>query len=451
MEDTHQPVKFTVSGLRGVWGENFNEAVATEYITAFAHFLRKNQEEGIKQKILIGYDARKSGPIIKQIAIRVLTAAGFDVIDGGLLPTPTVLFLVHTHKYDGALMLTASHNPPEYNGIKFITERALFTNQDEVEEIKSFIGKPLPIIPQGEYSIARDLGQEHINHIVANVDAALIREKKFTVILDAINSVGSFLGPMLLEALGCRLVVLNGVPNGEFAHMPEPLPENLTQLGSMTKALGAHVGFALDPDGDRLVVCDEKGTVIFEEYTLTLAITAVLKKTPGDIVTNLSTTNTNKDIVEVMGYKNYRTKVGEAHVVEGIQTHNAVIGGEGGGGVIYPKINLARDGLAGMALILESLATDNKTVSELVATFPKYIFIKEKMPFTGNLDEAIQKVITLFPDGVVDTQDGLRIDFADNSWIQLRASNTEPIIRIFGEAKDKQSIVDKIEKIKVNL
>ncbi len=451
MEDTKQTVKFTVSGLRGVWGENFNEVVAKEYISAFAHFLRKNHKEGIKQKILIGYDARKSGPIIKQIAIRILTSAGFDITDGGLLPTPTVLFLVRTHSYDGALMLTASHNPPEYNGIKFITNRALFTNQDEVEEIKSLIGKPLPIVPQGEYSIARDLGQEHIDHIVANVDSTLIREKKFTVILDAINSVGSFLGPMLLESLGCRLVVLNGVPNGEFAHMPEPLPENLTQLGSMTKALGAHVGFALDPDGDRLVVCDEKGVVIFEEYTLTLAITAILKKTPGDIVTNLSTTNTNKDIVEALGYTNYRTKVGEANVVLGIQKHNAVVGGEGGGGVIYPKINLARDGLAGIALILESLAVENKKVSELVATFPKYIFIKEKLPFDGDLEDAIQKVITLFPEGVTDTQDGLRIDFPDNSWIQLRASNTEPTIRIFGEAKDRESVVEKIELVKSSL
>ncbi len=450
--NTSPALKFTISGLRGVWGENLNEETTAQYITAFAHFLKHRTRPDSAPKILLGHDARKSGAVIKGIAVEILTKAGIDVIDSGLLPTPTVIFLTRMMNYDGAIMLTASHNPPEYNGIKFITESALFANQTEIDEMKSYLGKPLKEGREpGKFAIDHDLGEYHLKHILEHVDTALIQEKKFTVVLDAINSVGSYMGPTLLEALGCRVVVLNGVPNGAFAHMPEPLPENLTELGKMVAALGAHVGFALDPDGDRLVVCDEKGTVIFEEYTLTLAITAVLKKTPGDIVTNLSTTNTNKDIVEALGHKNHRTKVGEANVVEGIQKYNAVIGGEGGGGVIYPKINLARDGLAGIALILESLAVANKTVSELVATFPKYIFIKEKMPFDGDLINAIQKVIELFPEGVADLQDGLRIDFADNSWIQLRASNTEPIIRIFGEAKDRESIGEKIEKIKSSL
>jgi phosphomannomutase len=452
-------LKFTISGLRGVWaclpekqGGNLNEETVTTYITAFAHFLQKRQKTGTAPKILLGHDARKSGPIIKGIVLQILTRAGIDVIDSGLLPTPTVIFLTKTMHYDGAIMLTASHNPPEYNGIKFITERALFANQKEVDEMKSYLGKPLAEakVP-GKFAIDHDLGEHHTDHILEHINRTLIQEKKFTVVLDAINSVGCYMGPTLLEALGCRLVVLNGVPNGAFAHMPEPLPENLTELGKMVAALGADIGFALDPDGDRLVVCDETGTVVSEEYTLSLAMNAVLKKTPGDIVTNLSTTNTNKDLVESFGFKNYRTKVGEANVVEGIIKHNAIIGGEGGGGVIYPKVNLARDGFVGMALILESLALEEKTVSQIIDGFSKYIFIKEKMPFSGDLSTAIQKVITLFPDGIVDRQDGLRIDFADSSWIQLRASNTEPIIRIYAEGKDDASITEKVELVKQSL
>lgn len=444
MLENTPPIKFTISGLRGVWGENLHETVAREYISAFAVFLQKR---GAK-KILIGMDARKSGPIIKRIALDILTGAGFDVIDTGLTPTPTVLFLVRTLGLDGAIMLTASHNPPEYNGIKFITNKALFTNSDEVAEITSYLGQEVTSDHVGTVYTEETLTQKHIDHILTHVDADLIRSKKFTVVFDAINSVGSYLGPKLLETLGCTVTTLNAIPNGEFAHMPEPLPENLTELGEKVRAAKADIGFALDPDGDRLVVCDETGTVVFEEYTLSLTINAVLKKTPGDIVTNLSTTNTNKDLVEKIGFKNYRTKVGEANVVEGIQKHHAVIGGEGGGGVIYPKVNLARDGFVGMALILESLALEEKKVSEVIESFPKYIFIKEKMPFAGNLTEAIQKVIALFPEGTVDTQDGLRIDFSDSSWIQLRASNTEPIIRIYAEGKERVSIMEKVEKIK---
>ncbi len=447
MQENTPSIKFTISGLRGVWGENLNETVAREYISAFAVFLQKH---GAK-KILIGNDARKSGPIIKSIAIEILTNAGFDIIDTGLTPTPTVLFLVRTLGLDGAIMLTASHNPPEYNGIKFITNKALFTSAQEVAEIQSYLGQQYNSGQTGTVYVDDTLTQKHIDHILSHVDVELIKSKKFTVVLDAINSVGSFMGPRLLEALGCAVTTLNAIPDGNFAHTPEPLAENLTGLGEKVRETKADIGFALDPDGDRLVVCDETGTVVFEEYTLSLAINAVLKKTPGDIVTNLSTTNTNKDLVEKVGFKNYRTKVGEANVVEGITKHNAVIGGEGGGGVIYPKVNLARDGFVGIALILESLALENKNVSQIIDGFSKYIFIKEKMPFSGDLSVAIQKVIALFPEGIADIQDGLRIDFADNSWIQLRASNTEPIIRIYAEGKNRESIVEKVELMKKNL
>ena len=436
--------KLTVSGYRGIWGESLNEEIASFYIESFAIFLQKRNAK----KILIGRDARISGPEIVNVAKKILTESGIDVIDGGLLPTPTVLYLVRTMKFDGALMITASHNPPQYNGIKFITDKALFTNEEEVAEISENLGKKSVKKNHGTYTKEENLGTKHINHIVENVNKDLIKEQKYTVVLDAINSVGSYLGPMLLEKLGCTVYTLNGTPDGKFAHTPEPLAENLTDLAEKVKEYKADIGFALDPDGDRLVVCDEKGVVVFEEYTLSLAIKAILAKTPGDIVTNLSTTNTNKDLVEETGFKNFRTKVGEANVVAGIVEHNAVIGGEGGGGVIYPQINLCRDGFTGMALILESLAISKHTVSHLVGILPHYEFIKTKIPFSGNIKDIIEKMKTHFEEGVADTQDGLKVDMPDGSWIQIRASNTEPIIRIFAEAKTKEKAEQMIEDTK---
>lgn len=438
-------IKFTISGLRGIWGENLNETLVKEYIHAFALYLQKRNAK----KIILGRDARISGPIINTIVKEILTEAGIDIIDIGIAPTPTVIFLVKHLGLDGGIVLSASHNPPEYNGVKFLSKRGMYITQEEVDELKEYKGQTSDekeIV--GIYTEDDSLGELHVEHILEHVDVDLIRSKKFTVVLDPINSAGYKLGPLLLEKLGCTVHTINSIPDGQFAHMPEPLPENLEQLGHEVLKQKADIGFAMDPDADRLVLCDEQGSVIFEEYTLSLAIKAVLKKTPGHIATNLSTSNTNEDLVSELGFTNFRTKVGEAHVVDGIVKHQAVIGGEGGGGVIHPKINLCRDSLTGIALILESLAQENKPVSKIVEALPKYIFIKEKIPFTGNIVDVIAKITALFPNQRIDIQDGLRIDFADRSWIQLRASNTEPIIRIFGEAK-KRSIVDShIVKIK---
>lgn len=439
--------KFTVAGLRGIWGENLDTEIVEKHIRAFTHFLQKRDAK----KILIGRDARSSGPSISTLATEILTKAGIDVTDIGLAPTPTVLFLVRNEQYDGGIIITASHNPPEYNGVKFVTSTGGFTTESEVEEIKQYFS--LPINEKREGTLTRDtnLPEKHIEHILKNVDRDLIASKKFTVVLDPINSAGAILGPKLIESLGCAIAVINGVPDGNFAHMPEPLPENLGRLGEIVKKFNADIGFAQDPDADRLVVCDETGTIVFEEYTLSLAIKAVLKKTPGDIVTQLSTTNTNEDLVRAVGFNNYRTKVGEANVVEGIKKYNAVIGGEGGGGVIYPKINICRDSLTGIALILESLAQENKKVSEIVSELPKYEFIKTKMSFTGDLQHLIEEAIHLFPEGIPDRQDGLRIDFTDRSWVQIRASNTEPIIRIFAEAKTRDRAENLLTEIKTIL
>jgi phosphomannomutase len=434
--------QFTISGLRGVWGENLNESIAKAHIEAFAIFLQERKA----RKIILGRDARESGPIIGGIAKEILIRAGFEVVDAGIIPTPTIIFLIRTMQFDGGIMLTASHNPREYNGIKFLTKEAFYANQKEVNEIKSYLGEKAKEEQGGNVKEDNTLGVLHVKHVIDNVNKDLIASKKYKVVIDTINGAGCYLGPMLLEELGCEVVPINNIPDGNFAHIPEPLPENLIGLGEKAREAKADIGFAQDPDADRLVVCDEKGEIIFEEYTLSLAIKSVLKNTPGDIVTNLSTSNTNEDLVKDVSYKNYRTKVGEGNVVAGIIEHKAVIGGEGGGGVIYPKVNLCRDSLTGMALILESLAQEDKKISEIVATLPKYEFIKTKMPFSGNINEAIEKIIKEFQDGTPDTQDGLRLDFADRSWLQIRASNTEPIIRIFAEAKTKDRALDLIKK-----
>lgn len=442
-----QDIKFTISGLRGVWGENLTEEVAKTYIKAFACFLEKRNAK----KVIIGRDSRFSGPIISKIAEEVLVNSGIEVIDIGIAPTPTLIFLIREMKYDGGIMISASHNPPQYNGIKFLTKNAMYANKENIEEIKSYVSIEPGIKNSGSVLRNEILGDKHVEHILKNIDVEKIKEKKFKVVIDTINGAGYKLGPMLLEKLGCEVIVINGEPSGDFAHMPEPLPENLVSLGEKVEEVGGNIGFAQDPDADRLVICDEKGVVVFEEYMLSICIKSVLSKTPGDIVTNLSTSNTNEDLVNTLGYKNIRSKVGEGNVVESIIACNAIIGGEGSGGVIYPKINLCRDSLTGMALILEYMALSNKKVSEIVEDLPKYEFVKTKMPFEGKLSEKIDNIVNLFPDGKIDQQDGIRIDFSDRSWVQIRESNTEPIIRIWSEAKSKDRALELVEKIKINI
>ena len=439
-----QEPKFTISGLRGVWGEDLNEESARRHIEAFAVFLQKRSGK----KVILGRDSRKSGPIISAIAIDILTKAGLEVIDIGIAPTPTIIFLIRTMKLDGGIMLTASHNPPEYNGVKFLSEKALYVDADELIEIKTYLGSQPIYNTGGTINEDLSLGTQHVEHVLANIDVDLIKSKNFKVAIDTINCAGYKLGPILLERLGCIVTVINDTPDGNFAHMPEPLAENLTGLAEKVEEINADIGFAQDPDADRLVLCNEKGEIVFEEYTLALSVKSVLQKTPGDVVVNLSTSNTSEDLVNDTGHKLYRTKVGEGNVVEGIIAHNAIIGGEGSGGVIYPTMNLCRDSLVGMALVLELLAKEGKPISEIVSKLPKYELVKTKMPFEGKLTNVIEKVINALPDGKPDIQDGLRIDFPDRSWVQIRASNTEPIIRIWAEAKTRERAQELVDNIK---
>ena len=464
--------KLTVSGYRGIWKDSLNQEIVENYTKAFIEFVKENIN--LKPTILIGRDGRESGPEIKEIIINKLNKLEINFIDGDILPTPTVLFTVHKHKYDGAIIITASHNPIEYNGLKFVTNKALFTNEEEVKKIKEnynkILGKNIVFKCLGRLSsrargifqqknirafqnniLSQNLEfyhksnfnfpQEHADQILSHVNVEKIKSHKFKVAVDMINASSCVLDPYLFEKLGIKLVPLNNIPNGLFAHKPEPLRENLNDIANLVKEKSCNLGFAHDPDADRLVVINEKGVVISEEYTLALGTEAILSKNHNNkVVINMSTSNMNKDIAEKYNGSCIRTKVGEANVVNGIIKNNAIIGGEGGGGIIYPTINMARDSFVSLALILELLAERNQTVSECIEELPKYEMIKDKVSVSGKLEDIYKKIKNHFKDTQINELDGIRLDFNDNSWIHLRPSNTEPIIRLYGEAKTKERI-----------
>ena len=457
--------KLNVSGYRGVWEETLTEEIVRKYTRAFAQFTKEDTGKD-KPTILIGRDGRETGPIIKEIIIKELSDLGVNVINGDVLPTPTVLFSVRKHIYDGGIIITASHNPIEYNGLKFVNKSALFTTGEEVEKINKYSEKeidkferesPLLIeegvgggdskkLPQEEIP---NFPQEHIDEILKHVDVELIKSKKFKVVADMINASASVMDPYLFHKLGVEFTPINGNPDGKFAHKPEPLRENLKETMKISREMKADIGFIHDPDADRLVLMDEKGEVVLEEYTVALAIESILSKNKGGIaVINLSTSQMSIDIAKKYEGECISTSVGEPNVVEGIIKHNAIIGGEGNGGVIYPKINLIRDGFVGICLILEFLAERNKKLSELIDELPKYYIKKDKWPIEGSLEEMISKLKNHFKNAKTNEIDGIRLDFPDKTWLHLHPSNTEPIIRLFGEAITEEKIGNLFEEAK---
>jgi len=440
--------KLTVSGYRGIWGESLTPLIVENFVKAFIKFTKETND---KPTILLGRDGRESGSAIKETIIKILNKECISYLDGDILPTPTVLFAVKKHQLAGAIIITASHNPREYNGLKFVTEKALFTNEAEVEKIKEYIiagqninsGSLTPANVSNILDKDINLPQEHADQILNNINVELIKAKKWKVAVDMINASACVLDPYLFEKLGVELVPLNNIPDGNFGHKPEPLRENLGDIGRLVKEKNCNLGFAHDPDADRLVVIDELGLVIFEEYTLALGVEAIMSRPENkgqSVVINMSTSQMNQDIALKYGGQCFRTKVGEANVVAGIESHKAIIGGEGGGGIIYPTMNLARDSFASLALILELLASRNQTVSDCIATLPKYEMLKDKIGVNGSLEEMYLKMKNHFKEARVNELDGLRLDFADSSWIHLRPSNTEPIVRLYGEAKNLERI-----------
>ncbi len=423
----------SISGIRGVIGESLTPAVVDKYISAFAKYLDGG-------KVVLGRDSRVSGPFLSDLVRGVLVASGCQVIDIGIVPTPTVQLEVEHHGAAGGIAITASHNPIQWNGLKFMGSDGRFLSPAEAEKV-------FAMADRGETGfkfwnqlgeVIRDDGaiDRHIERVkkisYLNVDA--LRKRRFKVVVDTVNGAGGLIIPKLLEQLGCEVVAINQQPTGRFAHTPEPLPENLTQLCEKVKEIGADVGFAVDPDVDRCAIVDNTGRPIGEEYTLVIATKLVFGKKMGRMVVNMSTSRASEDIVKYYNGMFVRSKVGEINVAEKMKEIDAILGGEGNGGVILPEVHLGRDAPVAVALTLQALLEFGGTLADLHASLPQYVMIKQKVNIEGmDPDRVLQTMAEKYKDQPMDLLDGVKIDF-ENSWVHMRKSNTEPIVRVISEA-----------------
>jgi phosphomannomutase len=401
---------------------------------AYAHLL------GPGKRVVLGRDSRPSGDMVASAVSAGLTAGGVDVIDLGIVTTPGTALMAGRCNTDGGVIITASHNPLPYNGIKFLQPSGVGLTASQAEQLKAIWqeGSAPPCVPQTGRLTAEDRTHTmHIDAVCQTVNVPAIAAKRFKVVLDSINGAGCIVTPLLLDRLGCEVVHLNGEPTGQFAHTPEPIEENLTDLCTAVADHGAAVGFAQDPDADRLVLVDETGRFIGEEYTLALCAAHVLAHRPGKLAANLATSRMIDDLAERAGVEVVRAPTGEANVVEAMQREGCIFGGEGNGGVIDPRVVAVRDSLVGMAMVLADLAETGQSLGERVAAIPSYTLVKIKRPCpVGGIDRVIEAVKGHFAgieDAKLNQSDGLRIDCTD-SWLSVRASNTEPIMRIFAEA-----------------
>ncbi|MCD8178899.1 MAG: phosphoglucosamine mutase [Tannerellaceae bacterium] len=435
----------SISGIRGTIGghpeDGLNPLAIVRFVAAYATFIRKNTTS-TTNKIVVGRDARISGPMVKQIVLGTLTGMGFDVVDIDLATTPTTEFAVTQENACGGIILTASHNPKQWNALKLLNEKGEFLDAAEGQAI-------LEIAEAGDFVFADvdNLGKvtednsynnKHIQSVLnlELVDVDAIRAAGFRVAIDCVNSVGGIILPDLLSALGVKEIFkLHCAPHGNFAHNPEPLPEHLTEISGLMTQAKADVGFVVDPDVDRLAVICENGDMFGEEYTLVAVSDYVLSHTPGNTVSNLSSSRALRDVTRAHGCEYNAAAVGEVNVVAKMKETNAVIGGEGNGGVIYPASHYGRDALVGIGLFLTHLAKKGMKVSELRASYPPYFISKQKVELTPdiNVDAILEKVKEKFAAYDITDIDGVKIDFPDK-WVHLRKSNTEPIIRIYAEA-----------------
>jgi phosphomannomutase len=438
----------SISGIRGTIGGKAGEGLSpldiVKFTAAYATFIRSKNP--CSQKIVVGRDARVSGEMVRQLVTGTLTGMGFDVIDIGLAATPTTELAVTQEKAAGGIILTASHNPKQWNALKLLNEKGEFLNAEEGNEILKIAEEETFIFADadklGKIRTDDSYTQKHIDHVLSLklTDVEAIRKAGFTVAFDAVNSVGGIVLPELLKALGVkRIIELNAEPTGIFAHNPEPLPEHLTEIAEVVKKGKADVGFVVDPDVDRLAIITEKGEMFGEEYTLVSVADYILQHTPGNTVSNLSSSRALRDITEKYGKTYTASAVGEVNVVAKMKATNAVIGGEGNGGVIYPESHYGRDALVGIGLFLTQLAKSGKTTSELRAQYPDYFMAKHRMDLTPDtdIDGLLQAIKTKYAGYPVTDIDGVKIDFPDR-WIHFRRSNTEPIIRIYAEAPTKK-------------
>jgi len=450
----------SISGMRGIIGENLTAAIAAEYSCAFGTFLKENRVGRQKLSACIGRDSRPSGQMLASAVTAGLCSAGVDVVDLGIVTTPGVGIMARHLGCSGGVIITASHNPIQYNGIKLLLGNGIAPPQRAAEKIKGyFLDRKFAFVDSancGKVTVNEQTDDIHIAKVLAIVDKKTIAEKKFKVVLDSVNGAGGRVTKKLLSELGCKVFAVNDEPTGLFAHTPEPTAENLRGLCRIVKAKKVDVGFAQDPDADRLAVIDENGFYIGEEYTLALAARYIFSKKKGSAATNLSTSRMIDDVAEKAGGKVFRTPVGEANVAAAMLKHKCIIGGEGNGGVIDLRVGPIRDSLVGIALILELMAETGKTVSELAGEIGGYYMSKDK--FAADKSQAeriIDSAKKIFAEAKVNTADGCRFDF-DDGWVHLRTSNTEPVMRIIVEAKDKSTaqkyidaVLDIRKKIKI--
>ena len=448
----------SISGIRGIIGgragNGLNPLDIVKFTSAYATLIR-NTCHSKSNKIVVGRDARISGEMVNNVVVGTLMGMGWDVVDIDLASTPTTELAVTMEGASGGIILTASHNPKQWNALKLLNEQGEFLNAAEGEEIlriaeaEAFVYADVDHL--GSYRKDLTYNKKHIDHVLALklVDVEAIKKANFRVAIDCVNSVGGIILPELLERLGVKHVEkLYCEPTGDFAHNPEPLEKNLGDIMNLMKGGKADVAFVVDPDVDRLAMISEDGTMYAEEYTLVSVADYVLKHTPGNTVSNLSSTRALRDVTRKYGKAYNASAVGEVNVVAKMRETNAVIGGEGNGGVIYPESHYGRDALVGIALFLSHLAHEGKKVSELRATFPPYFFAKNKVELTPSIDvDAIPaKVKEIYAKEEINDIDGVKIDFPDK-WVHLRKSNTEPIIRVYSEASTMEAAEEIGQKI----
>ncbi|UCE05237.1 MAG: phosphoglucosamine mutase [bacterium] len=443
----------SISGIRGIVGDGLTPQVIVNFAQAFGTYLGNG-------KVVVGRDSRVTGPMVKHAVFAGLMAAGCDVIDIGMCPTPTIQMAVKHLQARGGIAITASHNPIEWNAMKLIDSSGLFLDEIQGKKVIKFVEK------NNYHNVAWDqigkieLFNEAINHHINSIlkldiiDPELIADKKLKVVIDCVNGAGGTILPQLLEKLGCEAIFINEEPTGLFSRAPEPLPENLKELCKKVKAVKADIGFAVDTDVDRLAIVSDKGKPLGEEYTLVLAINYVLQKKNGPVVVNASMSKAVDDIAKKYGTEIIRTKVGEIFVVQKMKEVKAVIGGEGNGGVILPELHLGRDAPAGIALTLQQLALFRGKISELYQSLPQYYLSKNRIELINiDVTNVLDTIMEKYKRQKIDLTDGLKILWR-NRWVQIRPSNTEPIIRIYSEAKTAEEanalgfkFVKEIEKI----
>lgn len=439
----------SVSGVRGIFGDTLTPTIAQEYAAHFGIFRKRG-------KIVVGRDSRTTGPAMFHAVVSGLLSVGCDVVDLGIVSTPTVLLAVEDSDASGGISITASHNNSQWNAMKFVGENGMFLFPEYAQSLVKSFSQNVDWVEWdkvGKLTSDIQATQRHIDKILAipYLDLEKIRSKKFKVVIDSVNGAGGVISPKILSELGCQVIELNCEPNGQFAHNPEPLAKNLKQLEDAVKKHHADLGFATDPDVDRLAIVDETGKCIGEEFSLLLAEKFILSHKKDDIVTNLSSSMASEDIAEDFGVKVHRTKVGEINVGKKMKEIQSPIGGEGNGGIICPEVHYTRDAPAGMAIILGYLAESGKNISELAAQIPRYYFAKDKMEIDPELlDSIMEKVERIYNQHKIDKTDGVKI-LGDDYWIHIRKSGTEPIIRIYVESKSTERSQELVKEVKEKL